>query len=1155
MGLVIILLLVLLVRWVVISRRLQGINRRIEKIAAVRGDEQFEERLRELDERVHRLEAKIEKIGKAVTPESVSPSSGFTEAAPPETLIEETKPAAENKPRLPPSPVVPPPPVIPPAPVMPAERSIPPASDTRGRIADLKGRASEPIQATPHALPSQPSVLNAWIQRTREQMGGEEWETIIGGNWLNKIGTVVLVIGVALFLGYSLRYMGPLGKVATGLGSSLFLLIGGVILERAEKYTFFAKPLIGGGWALLYFTAYASHNIDAAKVIEDSVIGFLLLGLIASGMVLHSLKYRSEVVTGMAYLLGFLTVSISPLSGFSLIASALLAGSLVIIMRAMRWQNLGLFGLAATYLNHLLWLEYRMGGKDYLIHGQSFWLAQGMLTLYWIIFTALALVLKSENEKQEQTALVTNVANTVVFLVLSLRQIGIFYPEGIYLLTGFAGIAYAVTSYLMRLMHKRKLCLVNGTVAVVLIAFTFPLMPESFPLSRDWLAIAWLGEAWVALALGFNLKEIVFRLQAYLLVFVAVVAVFGINLYGWPEMAYLSRWFTILPVIAYLYYLFGQLNKRWRLQEVSKLERNVGVLSVYAGTGLMAALLWNQLNANFVGLAWLGAGVVLLEAGIRAQQTPYWRAHIRNQGYVLSALAVAAFFLFNLLAAEGPESVHPPSLWITVLPAIFAFYALFTRLYQAANQGKIEHEEKSLADLSSYAASGLVVVLLWVEVRPELVALAWLVSAILLLEAGIRFRQEPLRTQGYILSALALSAFVLINLYGFYGEQALRGPSRWLTVLPAVFAFYGLFLRLRQAATQRQIEDEERCLADIASYLASALFTVFLWKELDEAAVALAWGFLGVLLFEAGTGLKQSALRRQAHIMAVLAFGRLFLANFTAPGEIFGLSHRLITVAPVVAMFYYLRSRIAEEQDGGMGFHFERHLPRVYSYAAALLLVILARFEFGRSLAVMAWGVMTLVFLILGISSRNRDFRIQSCLIGVLTFWRSWSTNFYLVGSYYGIPERIATTVPVIAAFYAAKALCLFKHDFFSEVETGKVPSLIAKVETNPHILFSILASLLLTLLLYFEVQGNLLTIAWAIEGFGLLAIGFLIPERTFRLSGLSLLMVCLVKVFLIDLQGVETIYRIFSFIVLGIMLVLVSFGYTKYRDVIKRYM
>src|SRR5204863_6131173 len=233
------------------------------------------------------------------------------------------------------------------------------------------------LQAAPESWALTRRQIKGVLQRSG--IGAADWETVIGGKWLNKIGIVVLVVGVALFLGYSLRYMGPWGRVGTGGFSGLALLIGGVLLQRVKKYALFAKPLVGGGWALLYFTAYAAHNVSAAKVIEAPVWGLTLLGAVAAGMILHSLWYRSELATGLAYFLGFITVAISPITEFSLGASLVLAVSLVLIVSRTRWCSLGLFGVAATYLNHVLWLEFRMGGFVPRPSLEIFWLGQGML--------------------------------------------------------------------------------------------------------------------------------------------------------------------------------------------------------------------------------------------------------------------------------------------------------------------------------------------------------------------------------------------------------------------------------------------------------------------------------------------------------------------------------------------------------------------------------------------------------------------------------------------------------------------------------------------------------------------------------------------------------------------------------------------------------
>ena len=99
------------------------------------------------------------------------------------------------------------------------------------------------------------------------------------------------------------------------------------------------------------------------------------------------------------------------------------------------------------------------------------------------------------------------------------------------------------------------------------------------------------------------------------------------------------------------------------------------------------------------------------------------------------------------------------------------------------------------------------------------------------------------------------------------------------------------------------------------------------------------------------------------------------------------------------------------------------------------------------------------------------------------------------------------------------------------------------------------LASLLLAILLFYEVSGGMLTMAWAVEALALLGAGFPLRDRLQRLSGLALFLICVLKLFLYDLRELETVNRILSFIVLGLILVGVSWMYTRFRDRIQRYL
>src|SRR5262249_28529755 len=99
------------------------------------------------------------------------------------------------------------------------------------------------------------------------------------------------------------------------------------------------------------------------------------------------------------------------------------------------------------------------------------------------------------------------------------------------------------------------------------------------------------------------------------------------------------------------------------------------------------------------------------------------------------------------------------------------------------------------------------------------------------------------------------------------------------------------------------------------------------------------------------------------------------------------------------------------------------------------------------------------------------------------------------------------------------------------------------------------LASLIVAGALFDQVSGGMLTLSWSLEGIGLLALGFATRERTLRLSGLAMLLICIGKVFFYDLRNLETLYRIVSFIGLGAILLLVSWIYTRFKDQLSKYL
>jgi len=73
----------------------------------------------------------------------------------------------------------------------------------------------------------------------------------------------------------------------------------------------------------------------------------------------------------------------------------------------------------------------------------------------------------------------------------------------------------------------------------------------------------------------------------------------------------------------------------------------------------------------------------------------------------------------------------------------------------------------------------------------------------------------------------------------------------------------------------------------------------------------------------------------------------------------------------------------------------------------------------------------------------------------------------------------------------------------------------------------------------------------WLIYGIALMVVGFARRGRGIRLLSMILLGISILKIFVYDLSFLETLYRIFSFIGLGVILLAASFLYQKYKAVI----
>ena len=198
-------------------------------------------------------------------------------------------------------------------------------------------------------------------------------ETQVGLSWVNRIGAITLVLGVAFFFKYAVDndWIGPTGRVLIGL---LAGLAGIVTAERVWScgHKVFAQGIAGASASVLYLSFYAAFSLY--QLIGPSV-AFLLM--VASSVLAGALAFRydSQAIAALSLIGGFVTPVILSTGedhslGF-LSYLVLLDTAWIAVARLKKWAKLEWLALAGTTFLYSGWFEKWFQHEHRLLAGVS----------------------------------------------------------------------------------------------------------------------------------------------------------------------------------------------------------------------------------------------------------------------------------------------------------------------------------------------------------------------------------------------------------------------------------------------------------------------------------------------------------------------------------------------------------------------------------------------------------------------------------------------------------------------------------------------------------------------------------------------------------------------------------------------------------------
>jgi uncharacterized membrane protein len=1026
-----IVLFVLIGPWVLLWRI--NVRRKRE-----RGEDQGQ--WRESASRISALERTVQTLQAQLssrTPEESTPKTSDSPVA-----VSYTSPSSSpSTVSLPPAPTV----VQPPASVRVAESRVTQkaAESATTRYSSTTDRVipRAPTPGTPLSQPGfdatepRPSLAD----RLKSSLDVEE---ILGTNWLNKLGIVILVLGVAFFLAYQLKTLGPAGKVLVGFATAGVMLGAGIWFDRRERYRILARAGIGGGWALLFFTTYAMYHVPAAQVLSSQAADLVLMLAVAAAMVAHTLRYRSQVVTGLAFLLAFLTVTISHSNVYSLSAGAVLAAAMVVIVGRMQWFELEVFGILASYLNHYLWLRpiiEPMQGKRHPF--PEFAASAGILVLYWLIFRVSYVFRRPSDERQEHFSTASALLNTALLLALFKYQST--HPEWAFWALLAIGAIETLLGQLPISRRRRSAVIVLSTLGVVLLIAAFP-----FRYSGTRLSVLWLLEAEALLLVGVWTKETVFRrlgMLAALLVSGQMIGVEAARIFGrrmdGADLRPDFRMAIVFVVAAAVFYANAHwVLRRWADLFTREIDRRVMQRLSYASAVMLSIAAWIAFPEAWTAVAWCTAGLGLALAGRR-----FGFPELGYQANFLALASVLRVLLINLDATDR-------------------YYGLTLRVLTVT-----------------------------------------LVSGLLYLTSS--WSGDSDRVHGIAIAGRLFSA------------EQLAGTSY--------------------------------------TWSASCLLALVAWYELRPVSVADSWLAGGLVLFELGLARKKLSLRFEAYAAFSASFLRIFFVNLNAAGSPGEISPRFYTVVPLTLGFFYSYWRLDESSPDLLESERRFRVADICCWLGTITFVALIRFELDADWVAVAWASLAFVLLVVAWRSERTVFLGQGLMVALAVLFRTVLHNFYQ-RSYFPAPgwnSRWITVGTTVALLFAALpfAFQLRKKDE-QRLETG-LSRLLQAVVRRPEQLLFFIAVGLLTVLLATEMRHGMVTLSWGLEGVAVFVLALWLGERSFRLTGLGLLLLCVGKILLVDVWGIDPRDRYLTFIVLGAALLLVSFLYTRNREALRQYL
>lgn len=340
------------------------------------------------------------------------------------------------------------------------------------------------ISAPKISLPKQPSDL----------------EKIIGESWINKIGILIVVIGVAIGAKYSIEneLISPLTRIILGYLVGIGLLGFGIKLK--PKFEGYSAVLVSGAISIFYFITYFAYSFYD---LIPQALAFVMMLIFTAFTVFTAIKYNRVVIAHIG-LIGAYTVPflLSSASGrVDILFSYMFIINLGILFISIKkdWKSLHYSAFFFTWMIYGSWFADK--SFDSGLQGYEA-LGIGFATAFFLVFYGVSLFNNIiSKEKLDKVNIILILLNSFIYFGFGF---GIFNGHSILdsylgLFTLFNAAIHFAVLFFIKSKKLVKSTLFYSTLGMV---FTFITIAIPIQLDGNWVTLMWTAQGTILFWLG-----------------------------------------------------------------------------------------------------------------------------------------------------------------------------------------------------------------------------------------------------------------------------------------------------------------------------------------------------------------------------------------------------------------------------------------------------------------------------------------------------------------------------------------------------------------------------------------------------------------------------------------------------------------------------